>query len=573
MQFFNNIKINKSVIVILPIIIVLIYIYNLQILNLNLDSLCDEGYLFLMIQSAHNGIRDGFSQWPTIIDTLFGSKITSNILYLRYARYFVHLFSISMFYFATNWYLIKKGILNSLKNKIIFFSSLYLLGALSFGIIAIAYNTLQELFLLSVVGSFLISTVCDSKRVNIFYFLIGFFSFFSILNILPSAVLVLVSIIIITFIKNGLALKKTLFSTFCMLLGLLFAALIFHFFFLSLGIVFDNMFKTFNSVKQWGAGYDSISFIINLFLYFRDFFMGLCLLFGALVFSYIISKFLGKWFAFILFCFSMILFSVYQIKPQLTLSTFLAFPLLLLIILKLTQMKLTQVKQLLSFEFLIYPFLFFLPLLSTIGTNLHLGSKMIFFIIPWGVLFVELIFDIKLNILYKMEIKLIKLLFLGILLVYLITNIVKDLSKPTNVDVYFRKNSPISQIKLSRQQLIYFDKVDSIMKLYGYIPNEYVFSTQLDHMTLVALNATPHGIYFFPTMFLIDSQKRKERKPDFLFLDDYDLKLMGDSIKLLGWGFPKDYDSIYVGTPETLQTTYSTDRTLYCLKKRKVIQK
>jgi hypothetical protein len=572
MQLSNSKKINY-IYILLPIIVFFIYGYNLFSTNQNLDSLCDEGYLFLMIQAAHNGIHDGFSQWPTIIDVVFGNKISSNILYLRYTRFFIHLLSVSLFCFTTNLYLTKKGFLKSFENKLFFITTIYLLGAISFSSIAIAYNTLQEFFLLAVLGSYLISNVCDSKHINIYYSLIGFFSFFSILNVLPSGILVTLTVILMTFIKNSKDWNKSKVSIFWTSLGMFVAIVIYHYSFLSLDIVYENMSITFNSVKKWGAGYDSKSFLINIFIYFRDLFMGLSLLFGAVVFSYFVSKFLGKWCGFLILISSMILFSVYQIKPQLPLSTFLAFPLVMLIMLKLSATKKNNIKKLFSFEFIFYLFLFILPLLSTIGTNLYLGSKIILFILPWGVLFVELIEDFELNVFYKLETKLIRFLFIGILLLYSVIQIINNVSSKASNDIFFRQNSPISQIKLSNQQLTYFNKVDSIMKLYGYTSKEYVFSTQLDHMTLVALDATPHGIYFFPTMFLIDSQKRKERKPDFLFLDKYDLKLMGDSIKLLGWGFPQDYDSIYVGTPETLKMSYPTERTLYCLKKRKIIGK
>jgi len=571
MQLSNNKKINY-IQFLLPIIVFFIYGYNLFNINQNLDSLCDEGYLYLMIQAANKGIHDGLSQWPTIIDVVFGNNIISNILYLRLARYFVHLLSISLFFITVKWYLKKKGVVDSFENKLLLFSSVFLLGTLSCEPIVISYNTLQEFFLLGIIVSFLISTVCDLRKRFLFYFLFGFFSFWSVLNILPSGVLVFFSIFSYAIIKNYNSWKSLSSLIAWLLVGMLFAAIIFHYCFLSLDIVFHNMFKTFHTVKQWGAGYDSKSFLINIFIYFRDLFMGLCLLLGSGVVAYYLAISFNKWVASIFFCLSMVLFSFYQIKPQMPLSTFVSFPLVMLLLLKIKTTNGFDTKKCFSFDFLFYLLLFFLPLLSTIGTNLYLGSKLLFFILPWGILFIELIVDIKLNALYEKEMELVKWLFVGILVIYSLYSTISGWSEATEVR-YFRKKSPISQIKLTKCQLAYFNRVDSIMELYGYTPNEYVFSTQLDHMTIAALDASPHGIYFFPTMFLIDPNKQKANKPDFLFLDDYDMKTMGDSLQSLGWGFPKDYDSIYVGTPETLKMSYSTERTLYCLKKRKIIDK
>lgn len=70
--------------------------------------------------------------------------------------------------------------------------------------------------------------------------------------------------------------------------------------------------------------------------------------------------------------------------------------------------------------------------------------------------------------------------------------------------------------------------------------------------------------------FLAEKDKRNLKKPDFLFLTEFDLKLISDSIKSLNWDFPEEYDQYFVGTPETMITGYSTTRTLYCLKKRKI---
>ena len=108
------------------------------------------------------------------------------------------------------------------------------------------------------------------------------------------------------------------------------------------------------------------------------------------------------------------------------------------------------------------------------------------------------------------------------------------------------------------------------MKGYQYQNNNVIFSTQMDHMTIVALEGKPCGLFFQPMDFLAFYDKKSLKKPDFLFLNEFDLKLMYDSLKSLDWNFPDDYDQYFVGTPETMITGYSTTRTLYCLKSKKI---
>ena len=114
---------------------------------------------------------------------------------------------------------------------------------------------------------------------------------------------------------------------------------------------------------------------------------------------------------------------------------------------------------------------------------------------------------------------------------------------------------------------MYFENVYKIMTKYHYKPRDTVFSTQLDFMTIVALSATPCGVYFQPMDFLKDVNKDKLHKPDYLFLTQFDLEIIGEELKKRNWGFPDEFDKYSVGTPEMTLTSYSTTRTLYCRKK------
>ena len=101
---------------------------------------------------------------------------------------------------------------------------------------------------------------------------------------------------------------------------------------------------------------------------------------------------------------------------------------------------------------------------------------------------------------------------------------------------------------------------------------DMVFSTQLDFMTIVALSATTCGVYFQPMDFSKDANKNKLNKPDFLFLTQFDLDIIGADLKSQNWGFPDEFDKYSIDTPETTLTSYPTTRTLYCRKNRNIIK-
>jgi len=553
-----------------PLAIIVIYLFELYMIDRKLDSIYDEGYLFLMIQAAHNGSTDGFSQWPSIVDALFSDKIISSILYLRYARFFTHLLSVILFSYVATWYLIKKKVIDSYRKGLLLVCIIFLLGSFNLGGIIIGYNILQEFFLLCIISSFLISSTCISSIKYYFYILIGFFFFFSLMTVLPSAILVFLAVLVLIFALNYKNRKALIVSYLSICFGVLIAMLIFHLFILDLRVIFHDILKATETVKHWDAGYDLPTLVAKLFLYLRDFYMGINLLLGLIVVCYFVNKFSNCYFAVLLFIFSLLLFAFYQIKPKMPLTSFLAFPIVLFFLLKLKSTSKISLRMINSYDVLYKVFLFFLPLLSSIGTNVYLGHKMEFFILPWGLLLVELMYDSKIRATYIKERTLILWLFFIIVIFQPFLGIVNEVGHLKDKRYYFRNDSPISRINLSIQQKKYYDNVYMIMKSYGYVPTEKVFSTQLDHMTLVAMKAKPNGIYFFPKIFLIDSQKSELAKPNFIFLNQNDTKLMCDSIKSLNWGFPEEYDSIYVGSPETINTGYPMDRTLYCLKRRKI---
>ena len=526
--------------------------------------------LFLKIQEARQGHVEGISQWNALVNVFFGEKISINLLFLRYANYYTHLFAVILFSVASSRFLFKRGILDTLERKALYICIIFLFGGLSLSSIIIAYNTLQEFFLIAVVSFFLMATSTSFKKSILHYFAVGVFSFFAIITILPSGILVLGSVVVMLWLKYFKEWKIALVYSTLILLGLLFSGVGFHFFIVDLHTVFISMVQTSKILTSINDGHDFLSMLVKIILYLRDFYMGISLLLGLTAIYFFIEKFSKRWIAVAIFIFSVICFSIYQKKPEMVLTTFIAFPIILLLLAVVNEKFFILKKKNISSNVILYIFLFFLPLISSIGTNVYLGLKMQCFILPWGVLLMLLIWDESIKNKYIIQKNMLLWYFLLMSVNYPIQNLLHDVSSAGHDKLFFMKEKPISQIEITKQQKEYYDNVYHIIKQYGYKKRDVIFSTQLDHMTIVAVDGTPCGLYFLPSNFLIEPNKALLKKPSFLFLTKYDLVMMSDSLKSMDWGFPVAYDSIYVGSPETTKMSYSTERTLYCLKNRNV---
>lgn len=84
-------------------------------------------------------------------------------------------------------------------------------------------------------------------------------------------------------------------------------------------------------------------------------------------------------------------------------------------------------------------------------------------------------------------------------------------------------------------------------------------------MTVSIMNGLPYGLYFQPMDFMarVDSL---QMAPPYLFINDFDIQVAGH--QFTSWKINEDYDVYYFDSPETIPTSYSTNRYLYCRKKK-----
>ena len=342
------------------------------------------------------------------------------------------------------------------------------------------------------------------------------------------------------------------------LLGIGSGLLLFHITIADLNCVFAAMQKTANSITTLNRGYDPISFIVKIVLFLRDWiFMGLVVC-GAIVISNKISKCSYLWIGNIVLITLMLAYAYYQKMPKVT-SAMLMSSIWIGLLYEKYQDQSINLKDWLNFDAILNVFLVFAPLILSIGTNVYLGGKMRYFMLPWVLLLYRLNWqENKSNSVCALNV------FMALGMLFGLWNVPQTI----NTQKTLVADGPLAGMHLTLKQVEHFALCDSIMSCYGFDSTSVVFTTQLGSMTNCYLDAKTYHNYFQPMDFLANP-KFDNRIPNFLFLCQYDEDVAGEQIRKMGWGWPDDYDVYEVGTPETKIVGYPTERKLYCRKNNK----
>ena len=554
----DKISTHKSFILGITLIALISILYVIRIFGARsgIDSLYDEGYLLLKLWEARNEIgQQGVSQWPVMVFKLLGSDMSANLLYLRYVEITLQILSVLYLIRAVyKWYSYSQC---NNKNSLLFgISFILLLQYPTLGALFIYYNPIQQLLFNLIIANVILYQRTNEISKSVYLLLAGLCSFLSFLVILPSGVVVSLLILIYLFVINDYNVMKTFSQSVFYILGIVIAALLYHFFVNNLLLVYNEMKEVAGTITKTGRGYDISTFIIKYLVYFKDILLSILPLIFAFGLSVFVNKY-NKILSILVFVISIVLINLYWPWAKAMYSTMILFPALVGFVVYVFSKNIH--KPILS----LLIFLLVFPFLGLLGTNVYYGGKIVWFFISWSIVLLILM-STKLKSKFLDHHK--HFFILSVLVLYLFFP-VRSLFGRDNNKYLFEKYNQISGIKITQSQLIYFNRVDSIITKYGYKPNmHYMFSTQLDHMTIYVLNARPNSTYFQPMDFVVDENSFKLIKPEFLFLTKYDLDVAGEKLINSNWGFPDAYDKYYVGTPETVNTGYPTERWLYCLK-------
>ena len=519
-------------------------------LRFNIDSIYDEAFLFFSQRSALNGDIAGMSQGTSIIASIFGDTACNTILGLRTCGWWLKMLCVLIFTILT-YDLSGKG-------------GKHFFGYLIIGILMIApslfdivlcHNGLAQFFL-CIAMAFGCRILMKESRWNYLWCVcVGICCTYGIFSILPSALLLMASMFVLLLIKYWKSCKTLISYIGSTLLGLIIGITTIHCFVVEIPTIIAAMTEAAHNVTTLNRGYDPMTFLIKLLLFMRDWVLCGTIIIGGMYISDKVCKTGYNWLASILLLGVLIVYSLYQQKPQVTLPMLLSVMWLLLLY---NKTKDGDIKYTIDFNTLLNIVLILAPVILSIGTNTYLGGKMRYFMLPWVILLYRLGWNQKV-VPYRFVVS----IFVTILLCLPIANTVKAISG----EGYLVNHGPLENMHLTNQQNQHFELCDSIMSQYNFKAQESViYTTQLGMMTVCYLDGINCANYFQPMDFVAYAEHDKLSRPDFMFLCDYDIDVSGKELEQIGWGWPEEFDVYDVGTPETAQVGYPTTRKLYCRK-------
>lgn len=419
------------------------------------------------------------------------------------------------------------------------------------------YNDLAQFFQSSAVALCTVILFGKDKYHIAESVILGFILSLCFFIILPSALLLSLSLLILVIIRfyntNKGSFFKIVTATF---LGFFIGLIFFHLFIANVVEVADRMFVVATTVTDSVRGYSLISLGIQLMLFFRNWILLCITLIGICVIS---NRFKDNGYGIIGGCFFIAIVAVYfyyQKKPAISYAMLLS--LLWIICLVNNNIKSTDSPSLQSKLFLIIydVFLLLAPVIMSIGTNTFIGFKMGYFLLPWAVLLFRHGYS---NTFVPLRLETSVVLLIVMLLN--INGVKGIISERENMVV----EGPLRNMYLTENQRSHFELCDSIMTEYGFKKHEsVVYANFSSMMTVCYLEAVNCANYFTAFEFNKYSIWDNLQEPDFIFLLEYDECILKDALSKKSWGWPEQFDKIYVGTPETDNVEYSTERWLYC---------
>ena len=516
----------------------------------------DEAYFLLKLQEAYDmSCITGKSQWNLIavhwfpyldLTSKFNSALAASILV------WISVIAVT----ATSCILFDK------KRVIKYFAIAWLF---MFGLGgSLQYVSMQTAVLCWALCAFMLYYKSDVPlKKSIFAVICGIFLGFALFIIIPAALALLVCVTLLIIITHWGDWRKIVLYLGSGIIGVLLTCLYMHIAVCPLGNILDAMLFTATYIGKSGYNYDGASFVMQYALFFRD-----CL-FVILVFvgSYWLSKCIkNKWIGGIAYVAMLLIYSHYQVKPQISPSMFMmSIPLIPFLFGNLTNFKWNVLRKA---ETWFYLFVFAYPIIASLGTNTALSSRIHCFVSAWLFLWFE--YE------YKQPYEDYRRVYVAVLILFAmpLTNVVKTYNNCDDSHHFTRGNKYFAEIAITEEQADYFNRVYDILEKYNYQPKQSAILTACyDYCCLYAFDAVNAANYHQVQNFAY-FPKEKMIEPDFIFLCKWDSIVMAKDLEEMPWGWPEEFDAYHVGTPEPDNASWVIHpeletRTLYCRKSLK----
>lgn len=521
-------------------------------LSYGLDTLYDEGSHCLdMLCSLKGTPGDDRTWWSDVFLTLLGRDICSSVLSLRIVKICMAILTSVLFWLLT-W-----DVANNRIEKIAYLSVIMMAAVPTMGGIMVCYNSMSQLLLVLACGVLYRLAKAEKNAHFIGWsLLLGVILTLSFFSIIVSGFVVAAAIALMVIIRYWKRWKELMLVIGSILGGCALTMLWVHVCVIPLDVVWHNITDTAHTIGTVNRGYDPISMGMKMVLFLRDMLLCVVVIVGVTYISRRIKDRNMRWIAFGFMVVALLVYAYYQQKPAVTTSMLLS---MLWVVPMMTHEPIkSDWNQRLNYETCFNLFLLIFPWIAVLGTNVYIGGKMMWFMLPWVMLSWRVGFaeDRKL---FRTEI----LIVLSIL--YAIPSITSLRSIDATQPVI--EKGPLKGLHLNAQQAAHLKQVDSVLAQYDFERGKSVFyATQLSMATLCYLEAVPCGFYFQPMDFVAQSND-SIRIPDFLFMCAFDEDIAKGTLCKMNWGWPNEFDKYFIGTPETLDVGYPTERWLYCRKK------
>lgn len=539
-DYFENHQLLYWLLLIILIAITLVHLFTI---NVGFCTAWDEAYFLIKLKEAYEGsFITGKSQWNLLAIHWFPYLNLTNPIHSRIAIYLCELIGAVIATFTCAQVFGKRDILK-------YFTLSYLLFLqvdTTYAGESLNYVPMQALLLSSALCGVVLYWHSVKQTRIIWMIPTGIALGMAFFVIMPSSILLIGSIVLL------LLLKKDWKAILSLVGGILLAVLYVHIFVCDLSQINKAMQFTATYFTKSGYRYSPWDIIVQLGLLARD---GLLCLFICAGICFLSKKLYTHSISIagIFMLLAILAYSHYQVRPQTSVS---------LIILSFIIVIATEAKDLRMGEGKIVEHVYSLllisyPLIASIGTNTYIGSRMICFGIAWLFLFYDKIDT------YNTTMQ--KLPFIAIICVLLVSHIAPTVNHiKANSSARFEKgNQDFAQLVLTDDQANYLNNVWDKMNEHGYVSDSsVVFTTEYDWSTVYAIDAKLSSNFYQKRNFLF-FPKEDMLKPDFIFMCEWDKMEIGEALHKMPWGWPQEFDSVFIGSPEGKDFPWDADRWLY----------
>lgn len=533
--------------ILLLIFLVIKLVGQVFLIDMGFNTHNDEAYFLMKLGDAYNGIIDGSSQWNLIAIKIFPYLNLTDKLQAYTASFLLCIIDCILIIGATM-------VLSPNRSKmwlpIIVFTMVLYGGFGDF-----TYVNLMVLFLICSLTLFLFMLKTKHQVLRLLFAVgTGISSALAILTILPGGLLVLAAYALTLLVLYWKEWKNLIIAYIGGVLGIGLGILLVHFYVADVSSIYEAMKVTAATITQNGRGYDPYTFMVHIYIVLRDWGLTIMII-GSLYFLSVRVQAKYKQLALpmaILWIGVLLTYSYFWRKlhstPALICSIAILVPWFVQLKDDLQPLKINWKQQIL------YVFLLLFPLIASLGTNLPLGLRMGAFVFAWIFLyFIYLQPKLQTNKLHNEFGNVLLVLSLLAWLVPAIELVNPVMKKIKGEYAYFQPDykSPIADVKLTRQQVEYFYRVDSILETLHFSKEKStILAFDEDRATCYALCCQSAILPYEPGDLI--SNPAYHIQPDFLLMadweKDYCIKPHSDILSI--WKLEEVYDTINVGSPQ-----------------------